>query len=136
MNSEIKDVEEFTIHRSEWGDGETLDDIKESGAPFDQYASLLLNPVSKKKCCMGIYCCACGVPENVLADAMYPANLDEPYRSALPDWLFADKEHRTPSEAAMCLARINDTVLVTPETREKEIVRIFSEHGVKVYFSD
>lgn len=101
------------------------------GEPED---SKLLRSSDSKRCCLGIYGQACGVPDNKLIDQITPyfvgKNVWTKKRRG-GAWLF---EEPTKFSDRLVLFRINDTVTITEKKRESLIKKTFAKHGVHVEF--
>lgn len=112
----MREVTEFTIKRSEWLRGE------------GRARSRLLRGSDAKKCCVGIYLSACGIPDSHLLDI----RAAEDVRLPTPLWLHREWLHQ---EDAFRLYEINDDQ-IEEQDRELEIASIFAAHGITVTFED
>jgi hypothetical protein len=121
------------IKKSEWlrGEGSTN--------------SYLLRASDQKRCCVGIYCRALGVPDEAIRLRQWISNRDNELRDQFPDlkWLddsnFPFKPISTESiydsVTKRTLGEMNDEI--TPNyDRESAITRVFAKNGVEVTFED
>lgn len=128
-------MRELTIKRSEWL--HTLEDLKAG-------ESMLYRTEDGKKCCLGIYAEACGVPVSSFANF---SQFNQTFRDAdnctvtLPaemSWLLVNEPGRTgeASEDAKKLMSNNDDTRMLESEKERIIARYFSYHDVHVTFVD
>lgn len=116
----IKFVKTFTIKRKRWLRG------RGSGC--------LLDTVSHKQCCLGIYLTACGLPDAALNEALMPNEIKElSYKRNMPKWLSPNEEAEESSPVGT-LAAINDKPSL--RYREDKIREGFAAQGVRVRFVD
>lgn len=135
---EYKDIKEFVIKRSEWSRG--------------TQEGLLLNNYGKK-CCLGFYAEACGIPAEEIIDIATPQDLvygtDVAESNNLKwDTFLIDKKKVSPSpydrwsqnNSSSCCAMMetNDllTRAITESEREEQLIKLFADQGVKVTFVD
>lgn len=121
-------VTEFVIKRSEWLHGETSRN------------SYLYRSTDQKRCCVGSYLKACGVPDRVMMNrggAISDINTLTPLVEAVAPWLvnssYGVKQN---SDYAHRLYSLNDGTLVDEGDREELITEAFAKQGIKVTFVD
>jgi hypothetical protein len=115
----------FTIKRSAWLRG-------------DPENSRLLRASDGKKCCLGFYCLAVGVPKKAVRATTSPARPNvHPILPLDAKWL-VNRHNRPlwPKASPDCydLMRVNDDPYINDAEREKEIRRLFAKHDVRVKF--
>lgn len=126
-------INEFTIDRSMWLRG------REPGGSY------LLREIDGKRCCLGFYLEACGVPDDQLRGYAAPGSVYRnraEYRDLVPKWLIGPPWHRLsddPADAvnsitAQYLMEVNDATDSTDAEREALIAKTFADHGVEVHF--
>lgn len=133
-------VKSFTIDRSIWlralppvPPGQPIDDIKATG-------SYLLREIDRKRCCLGIYLQACGVPDVVMEGIASPGYLfreRSEARPLMPEWLVDrdwDLGEGGNSFVATALMEINDDDTIDDAAKEAFIIRTFAGEGVEVTF--
>lgn len=116
----MTEVTEFTIKRSEWlrGEGNSV--------------SRLLRSTDLKRCCVGIYARACGIPDPAIIDMGWPnvgsERINGGFRWRVPEthWLAQLNN----------LAGVNDDEGSSSGARESTIAAIFAKHGITVTFED
>lgn len=118
-------VTAFTIDRNTWlrGEGPTR--------------SKLLRSDDGRKCCLGFYSTACGLPDDDIRDVISPSALEEKLgRIGEMEWLLdsPSKDHEEFSESADRLMEFNDNVYGDPAEREQVIVDTFAAQGITVTF--
>lgn len=140
----MTEVTAFVIKRSEWLRGE--------GA----INSYLLREEDGKRCCVGIYARACGVPDDHLAGQSWPMSPSqakdcantrigwaEPKPWVLPEghWLLERLHDLT--EGFTNLSNINDARMdntdfatFREDDRERLVAKVFARHGITVTFED
>lgn len=119
-------ITEFTIDRKVWLRGEPG-------------CSYLLREIDGKRCCIGIFLSACGVPDELLEGQGSPGGLMRSHPdlvATVPDWLFEtryDYDYGN-SPRAQSLMGVNDDNSTPDWNKELFITEMFAEHGVKVVF--
>ena len=110
---------DLIIDRNEWLRGEG--GIK----------SFLLRESDGKRCCVGIYARALGVPDNQILNCPWPrqgsSSVESVWRADEADWLIPGVDQ------LYSLGGINDAYIDETD-REGQIAAIFAEHGVNVSF--
>ena len=98
-------------------------------------SSKLLRSSDSKRCCVGIYARALGVPDKNILDYVWPNrryDMDEPvWRADEAPWLLAESTDETMKRNLSCL---NDDPFLDDFTRERLIKERFAEHDVEVTF--
>ena len=114
----------LTIDRLEWLRGE---------GPL---RSKLLRDSDGKRCCVGIYAQALGVPDEKILDCAWPNRMGEDILIWDSEtWWCAEEAPWLHNEcAAPGLANINDDPELNEVTREQLITGRFAEHDVEVTF--
>jgi len=122
----------LVIKRSEWIRGK-INQTKQGG-------SVLLDPRTNCKCCLGFYGLACNIAETAMKRKGDPVEIGKKsfkqWREKAP-WLFhANRFHMYRSEDCDELISINDDTVIemTDAIRESKIKKIFAKHDVKVKF--
>lgn len=125
-------MRELIIKRSEWL--HTKEDLRKQ--------SFLHRQTDGKKCCLGHYAVACGVPIQQIAEvpSFYPGPQDghKAFKGILPDemqWLL-EGERTDNSQDANTLMADNDSLFIIDKEKEVRIARTFAKHDVKVTFVD
>lgn len=121
---------ELTIDRKVWLHGEGQD------------RSFLLREPDGKRCCLGIYLAALGIPDESLRGKASPAGiyraLDRATRERIPGWLIGQAYDGTNLNTIIgtCAMEFNDMTEyeITEADREAKIAKIFFEHDVRVTF--
>lgn len=127
---------EFTIDRKKWVNGSHRTRTRGEAALLNEKGYM---------CCLGIYENSLGVTKKELLGLEGPGELVRAHgelwdmEGDQPDnWLLMSFNGMTPpwysSDIADTLMSINDDITMTAKEREKQIKRIFREHGVKVTF--
>lgn len=125
------------INRAEWLRGE-------------KHESCLLRDIDGKRCCLGIYGRALGIPDHVMLDAGQPERPKEDEedpsdpddlactgKSELwPDWLAIAVGTPDRPTDEWRLISTNDDPDMSGEEREKMIASLFARHDVEVTFVD
>lgn len=135
-------IAEFTIDRSIWLRSEYTKSLKGTLGEFvagQPTGSYLLREADRKRCCLGIYLQACGVPDEALEGVASPGYLyrhrSDDVRKMLPSWLIGNiNSIDVNSPDAAALMEVNDDDTTDDDTKEDFIIQKFSEHGVKVVF--
>lgn len=119
------DISEFTVDRRRW--------IKS--------ATGLLLRCDGKRCILGFYLAACGIPDEELMGFPSPGNLfggttTEEVSSKIPGWLIDRNRHDDCYNSVLAerLMEVNDDETFSDEKREQVIREIFAQHGVEVRF--
>ena len=129
----------FVIPRGKWLYGDPLNHGLKN--------NLLLDPITGKQCCVGVYCSASGVPDEALSGVGAVENIDPQYypvlKKCIPNWFddytgWDEQNDLIYHETAVSshLYNENDNPYPLREDREAEITRLFSEIGVTVTFVD
>ncbi len=114
----------LTIDRSIWLRGADADDGRNS---------FLLRPSDGKRCCVGIYLSALGIPDELLSGESEDGGVrvpveDDEYETRrhdlVPNWLADECE----------VYRVNDDPKLPESEREAFIAQRFAENGVDVTF--
>jgi hypothetical protein len=125
--------------------------------------SSLLRTRDGKRCCLGFYCAALGVPDEDLADRPMPsaivngrrrepgtsrlyetgAHLMRPQHIERLGWLVAKADARVIVDDVQNLANLNDanvddrnSRVLDEAQRERDIAAVFAKHDVEVEFVD
>ena len=116
----------FTISRKEWLRGEGAQN------------SFLLRESDGKRCCVGIYAKALGVPDDKLCGCIWPdPRTAGTWDAAEAPWLLSHWDAAAASEDRLHLPISNDSRNFTSEIeREHLIAEEFAKHGVEVTFED
>lgn len=121
----------LVIDRQKWGMGRLL-----RTAAYNAHSwHMLKEDVNVgKRCCLGFYCSALGVPDSAL-DCGMPSSIK--YGEAdLPTWILEGTQ--SGDVDVNVLAKINDRVGIyadlSDSRREAEIATIFAKHDVQVEF--
>jgi hypothetical protein len=115
------------IRRSEWLHGE------------GSSRSKLYRTSDGKKCCLGIYLEACGLPLMDMANLSVPSQVAPlPVEAA---WLLGDAISQHPSatidsNVSLNLTYANDDQRLSEPSREQRITELFRNHDVEVTFID
>ena len=121
----MTEVKRFVINRNVWLRG-------------DANRSRLLDPESRKQCCVGIYLSACGLTDDALEEYAQAEDVTE---DGVPDWLFRgedpadDGPARRPSPVASILYSVNDDSALSEEMRESRVAHHFASQGITVEFT-
>lgn len=108
----------FVINREKWANGHTMRHAS-IGVP------MLLHAATDSQCCVGFYAEACGVPRWLLKNvSTLKLGLEEMYFTVPP----------VPADALSELYDRNDSTEGSLEDRERDLSRIFLEHGFEVEF--
>lgn len=122
----MKTVTSFVIKRSEWLRGEGATE------------SRLLRSTDGKRCCVGIYARALGVPDEAVCEGLWPLNANfNPERKTDCRWRIQAESEASWLLHAMAtgLSELNDGLRI-PGNREQGIAAIFAANGVTVTFED
>lgn len=118
----------LTIPRFKWLRGEGFQN------------SRLLRPSDDKMCCLGHFAVSCGVPVPQLSNLNTPPQIGKTLWTKLRRggaWLFSSGGIASldyPSQDCTKLMRINDDPKMSDQARERELKKIFAQHGVEVKF--
>lgn len=99
----------------------------------------LLNPITERMCCLGIYIQSFGIDKKYLHDKESPTNLDracvKELRKKAP-WMFLRDAFRrnVTSDLAAEMMAVNDDHHYEEDEREEEIKSLFYQAGVEVTF--
>lgn len=134
-------VDKFTVKRGYWIRGEE--------------GSVLLEGLTKRRCCMGFLAQACGITDDDMEERAYFCMLDPQIWDKLPSFLtprysrdavsnvpnmpisYDSKGRETlDSEMASQIYRINDTDELENGEREEALIVAFRRAGVEVEFID
>lgn len=124
----VKTVTAFVIKRSEWLRGEGT------------IPSRLLRIKDNKRCCVGIYARALGVPDAQLRDVGWPVHLSR-YSPTQMCWTLAPEDEAywlvAPERGIQerTLSMTNDKA-AEESGRECRIAAIFAKHDITVTFED
>jgi len=111
---------ELVIDRSKW--------LRGSGN------SLLFRPTDGKMCCLGFYGLSCGLTQEDMNGLGAPFEIhgQKWQENSSANWLF--DHHWGCSSYCYNLMAINDRLDFSEEVREREIAKIFAQHGITVKF--
>lgn len=98
------------------------------------FRSKLLRSEDNKKCCLGFYSLACGLPEEAIRDRGTVTNACFGGSYPVPEEMQFLVHGRISSEVGGQLMRINDNSNISDDEREKQLTSIFASHGVEVEF--
>jgi len=103
--------------------------------------SRLLRSDDGKRCCLGIYLGACGVPDEALMDVESPQGVLIRAAAVFPEqalWLLEPKRDVNSDQAHRLMLQ-NDYFAEAgdnPETREQAIASVFADQGIEVTFTN
>lgn len=124
----------FEVKRSEWfrgGTGVSALLVREADRREDH--------PDRKRCCLGFFANACGIPDSQISGVSAPATLKNP-GTASADWNALTREGMsvTHVNSNLCgdLMECNDNRHLTDAEREVALTRLFSELGHTVVFVD
>lgn len=119
-----KDVKSFTIDRKKWIRGQG------PGNPNN----VLLRKRDDKKCCLGFYAIACGIPTKDIRGIIDPGAV----KNNNPNIVWQSKlldVAQLSDNSAICVELIHINDCVQPDDiKEKELEKEFNKMGVKVRF--
>jgi hypothetical protein len=108
-------------------------------ADLNQY-SKLVREVDGKKCCLGFYGQACGIPlkamENKAVFRPFGESVEHYVKQLPPQMQWLVEDSGKPSKDAYDLMRANDNKEYSPKEKEKLIANYFKKHDVLVTFVD
>lgn len=99
-------------------------------------ASMLLNPLNGKMCCLGFMMLDSGADEEDIAEMGMPAALAR-VGTAMADFCvnpWIDPEKTDNQSWVYDAARVNDTDKISESEREREIRKIFNDQDIEVEF--
>lgn len=113
----MKKITEFTIDRTIWLRGENSEN------------SFLLREGDNKKCCIGIYSSACGIPDKKIKNkfAIWTKAADNTIDVEQSDFPINDED-------LVEIYRLNDSTEISDSSREKELVDWFNKYNIKLNF--
>jgi hypothetical protein len=117
-----KPVKSFTIDRKIWLRG------------IGPEQSLLLRESDCKKCCLGIYGTACGIPDKAMLNVESPDQVKNSFAKRFGQWMFDGYDDV--SDVCSQLMTHNDNESLKPKEREKRITAGFAKAGIKVRFKN
>ena len=128
---------QFTVTRSEWIRG----GYGTSGLYVKKGKRGIGNP-NHKRCCLGFFANACGIPDDQLMHSFSPANLSSEDPSFPAEWIALIQNPHEPPEASentdLCkkLMSCNDDPELNDAEREGQLTVLFAELGHTVVFVD
>lgn len=99
--------------------------------------SRLLCRSNQKRCCLGTVLGDAGMPDEALLDRSAPSIIEvySEGKYKIPtsmQWLL--DEYGLDSDACACLMKINDSMSIDDDERERQLIAVFAENGVDVEF--
>lgn len=128
----MSEVKEFTIDRKVW--------LRANEEDRRGYGSYLLREIDQKRCCLGIYLSACGVPDKFLEGVGSPGLLHRQVpevRDLIPRWLICDDPALSEGGNSMSCSSMmeaNDDDTTGDIEKESFLTERFAEQGVRVVF--
>ncbi len=124
----------FEVKRSEWVRGEST----VSALLVEENDRDIAHP-DRKRCCLGFFAKACGIPDSQISGLPTPAVLQGP-KPASADWNALMKKgmsmSRVNSDLCGELMNCNDNRDLTDDERETKLAQLFSKLGHTVVFVD
>jgi hypothetical protein len=120
MKTKYKKIKSLIINRDRW--------VRGGGTKPEFGTTELLNNKGRM-CCLGFFCVATGVSSNALSGKESPCDL----KTHIP--MLTDPITLENTQFAIQAIEVNDAAIDEPE-REREIVKLFKSHGVKLQFKD
>lgn len=114
-NTKITLPKKFVVKRRKWADATWSE-------KDEQRIAALLDPDSKRMCCLGFLCEQAGIPRKELDDVGAPKNLN--------GYSFSAKDNKLFDTAI----GINDDSQITRKEREVELIALFGKAGCKIVF--
>lgn len=123
-------MKRLVIDRSKWDRGKMFDELRlTEGA--DSPCTALRNAHDGRMCCLGIYLNSCGVAKRTLDGSGLPSDLAAVPRVAA--WLLLTEEGSS-TQVEDLFSEINDSTEITSRARERQLTKLFKQHGVEVTF--
>lgn len=125
----------FEVKRSEWVRGAS----KVSALLVKEDARSEAYP-DRKRCCLGFFANACGIPDSALKGSSTPARYQhqDPWEPVSREWdkltIWSLSGRRLNGELCGNLMACNDNLDITDYEREVELTSLFSELGHTVVF--